>query len=302
MLLLANLSKHNITFYNSELERKTTIGNNTLTPRMPNIIICCTSRCKSSCRYYCTFERKSCCNETFVMHKCLNAGANNVYNVWIVHSHPGGGGVLAMLGYPEMCHFPGFTFCPKILKQDILLPKNSKVGYQFWRKILKQGNILLGNRPNFFVERKTESQNQPYCLKSGKTYIAISKITENVGKFQNLGAKFWKKWHHMVLLLAKNSKAVCLFRPNFLKQVVIEIQKNGTPRKKFSKYPPRDSHEYQRDATRCLKVKPRIALWLTSPICLIKQPLANKDTETFYHYYKYNALSEVDWNLRHVLV
>ena len=32
----------------------------------------------------------------------------------------------------------------------------------------------------------------------------------------------------MVLLLAKNSKAGCLFRPNFLKQVVIEIQKNGT--------------------------------------------------------------------------
>ena len=35
------------------------------------------------------------------------------------------------------------------------LPKNSKVGYQFWRKILKQGNILLGNHPNFFVERMT---------------------------------------------------------------------------------------------------------------------------------------------------
>ena len=25
-------------------------------------------------------------------------------------------GVLAMLGYPRMCHFPGYTFCPKILK------------------------------------------------------------------------------------------------------------------------------------------------------------------------------------------
>ena len=33
---------------------------------------------------------------------------------------PGGGGVLAMLGYPGMCHFPGYTFCLKILKQDIL--------------------------------------------------------------------------------------------------------------------------------------------------------------------------------------
>ena len=68
-------------------------------------------------------------------------------------------------------------------------------------------------------------------------YISISKITENVGKFQNQGAKCWKKWHHMVLLLAKTSKAGCLFRPNFLKQVVIEIQKNGTPRQKFSEYP-----------------------------------------------------------------
>ena len=41
----------------------------------------------------------------------------------------------------------------------------------------------------------------------------------------------------MVLLLAKNSKAGCLFRPNFLKQVVIEIQKMEHPRQKFSKYP-----------------------------------------------------------------
>ena len=76
-----------------------------------------------------------------------------------------------MLGYPEMCHFPGYTFCPKILKQDILyiyifFPKNSKEGYQFRRKILKQGNILLGNRSNFFVERMMWSQNQLYCLKS----------------------------------------------------------------------------------------------------------------------------------------
>ena len=31
-----------------------------------------------------------------------------------------GGGVLAMLGYPGMCHFLGYTFCPKFLKQDIL--------------------------------------------------------------------------------------------------------------------------------------------------------------------------------------
>ena len=41
----------------------------------------------------------------------------------------------------------------------------------------------------------------------------------------------------MVLLLAKNSEAGCLFRSNFLKQVVIEIQKMEHPHKKFSKYP-----------------------------------------------------------------
>ena len=84
-----------------------------------------------------------------------------------------------------MCHFSGYTFCLKILKHDILFAQNSKVGYQFGRKILKQGNILVGNRPNFFVGRMTGCQNQPYCLKSGKIYISISKITENVGKFQN---------------------------------------------------------------------------------------------------------------------
>ena len=42
----------------------------------------------------------------------------------------------------------------------------------------------------------------------------------------------------MVLLLAKNSKAGCLFRSNFLKQVVVEIQKMEHPGQKFSKYPP----------------------------------------------------------------
>ena len=46
------------------------------------------------------------------------------------------------------------------------------------------------------------------------------------------------KWHHMVLLLAKNSKAGCLFRPNFLKQVLIEIQKMEHPVKSFQSTPP----------------------------------------------------------------
>ena len=34
------------------------------------------------------------------------------------------------------------------------LPKNSGAECQFLRKILMHGNILPGNRPNFFVEHK----------------------------------------------------------------------------------------------------------------------------------------------------
>ena len=86
MLLLANFYKYTIRFYNDELERKITKGNNKLTPRMHSIIRCCSSRFRSRCRC-CTFERKSRCNETIVMRQCLNAGANHIYNVWIVHSH-----------------------------------------------------------------------------------------------------------------------------------------------------------------------------------------------------------------------
>ena len=48
----------------------------------------------------------------------------------------------------------------------------------------------------------------------------------------------------MALILAKNSKAGCLFRPKFLKQVVIEIQKIEHPRQKFSKYP-QDSEQHR---------------------------------------------------------
>ena len=55
-----------------------------------------------------------------------------------------------------------------------LLLTNSWAGYQFGRKILKQGNILLRNPPNFFVEHMTKSQNQLYCFKSGKNYIFIT--------------------------------------------------------------------------------------------------------------------------------
>ena len=84
----------------------------------------------------------------------------------------------------------------------------------------------------------TWSQNQPHCLKSGKVYISIHKITENVGNFRTKVQNFGKM-DHVVLLLAKTSKAGCLFRSNFLKQVVIEIQKMEPPSSKIFKVPPR---------------------------------------------------------------
>ena len=70
--------------------------------------------------------------------------------------------------------FSWVYFLPKNSSRISILKKNSKAGY-----------ILLGNRPNFFTEGMTYSQNKPYCFKSGKIYISIGKITENVGKFQN---------------------------------------------------------------------------------------------------------------------
>ena len=56
------------------------------------------------------------------------------------------------------------------------LPKNSGAECQFLRKILMHGNILLGNRPNFFVEHMTKSQNQPYRFKSGKNTFPWAKL------------------------------------------------------------------------------------------------------------------------------
>ena len=44
------------------------------------------------------------------------------------------------------------------------------------KEILMQGNILLGNRPNFVVEHVMKSQNQPSCFKSGKVYISHGKM------------------------------------------------------------------------------------------------------------------------------
>ena len=72
----------------------------------------------------------------------------------------GGGGDTCYVGVPGMCHFP----------------KNSGTECQFLRKILMHGNILLGNRPNFFVEHMTKSQNQPYRFKTGKNTFSWAKL------------------------------------------------------------------------------------------------------------------------------
>ena len=63
-------------------------------------------------------------------------------------------------------------FAQKFLKKISILNKSSKAG-----------NILLENLPNFFVEHVTESQNQPYCFKKGKTHISMGKLAKNVSKF-----------------------------------------------------------------------------------------------------------------------
>ena len=112
------------------------------------------------------------------------------------------------------------------------LPEKSGAEYQFLKN-LKQGNTLLENRPTFFIEHMTESENQKYYFKSGKVYIFMYKITENLRRHQIL-----EKWRHRVSFSTKNSKAGCPFLPNFLKQVVTEIPKKcNTPAIYFKKYP-----------------------------------------------------------------
>ena len=85
------------------------------------------------------------------------------------------------------------------------------------------GNILPGNRPNFFVEHMMKSQNQPYRFKSGKKYIFMRKIIDNVKKIE-FKCQILEKWHHRRSLLAKNTKAGHLFGSNFLKQSVTKIK------------------------------------------------------------------------------
>ena len=60
-------------------------------------------------------------------------------------------------------------------------------------------------------------------------------------------------------------------------------------------------HGYPRYTTSCLNFKPKIVSRLTSWICIIKQTLAHKEIERFYHCYKYAAVAEISWKLRYVL-
>ena len=74
------------------------------------------------------------------------------------------------------------------------------------------GNILLGNRPNFFVEHMTKSQNQPYRFKSGKNTFPWANLLSNVKK-KNLNDKFWK-----------NGITEGRYWPKILKQGVFFVQ------------------------------------------------------------------------------
>ena len=84
----------------------------------------------------------------------------------------------------------------------------------------------------------TKNQNQPYCFKSGKDYISMGKITENVTKISEFWCQILEKWHYGDCCWPKILKQGVFFWPNFLKQVVTEIQKWNTPVKIFKVYPP----------------------------------------------------------------
>ena len=89
-------------------------------------------------------------------------------------SFGGGGGILGSRGGGGTCYVGVSGDVP--FSWAYFLLENSTAGYQFGRKILKQGNILLGNPPNFFVEHVTRSQNKPHCSKSGKNTFPRSKL------------------------------------------------------------------------------------------------------------------------------
>ena len=110
-----------------------------------------------------------------------------------------GGGYL-LWGIRGCAIFQGILFAPKFQSRISILKKNSKAGLYFAGKLS--------------VEHTIYSQNQPCFFKSGKIYICIGKITENLGKYWNLGTKFWKKMDHMYcpkqgVFLAKFSEAGC---------------------------------------------------------------------------------------------
>ena len=131
--------------------------------------------------------------------------------------------------------FLGILFAWKFWSRISILKKNSKA---------LQDNILLVNRPNFFVEHMIWSQNQPYCFMSGTIYTSVGKITENVKKKEFRG-QILKKITTWCRYWQIFSKAGCLFWPNFLKLVVTKIQKMEHPLKNFQSTPPGFNYDYQ---------------------------------------------------------
>ena len=74
------------------------------------------------------------------------------------------------------------------------------------------GDILLRNRPNFFVEHMTKSQNQPYRFKSGKNTFPWAKLLIMITpKKIEFKCQILEKWQHRGSLLAKHTKAGRLF-------------------------------------------------------------------------------------------
>ena len=75
------------------------------------------------------------------------------------------------------------------------------------------GDILLGNRPNFFVEHYDEESESAISLQKWKKYISMGKITDNAEKKENLNVKFWK-----------NGNTEGRYWPKILKQGVFFVQ------------------------------------------------------------------------------
>ena len=102
----------------------------------------------------------------------------------------GPGGILAMLGYPGMCHFPGYTFCPKILKQDINFEEKFQSRVIFCWNIVQTSSLNVWRRMKISrIISKVEKFTFPLAklLKMEENFTIK---VQNFGKKLVIGQKF----------------------------------------------------------------------------------------------------------------